>query len=103
MSVSDIVTDGALPEGIGDSVMAWAGCVAGALDEQVYLNKMRAAGLTDVAVTQRTYINPDGFLDAPDIQEALAKIDPPLSTEWLRSQLKRKVASVTVTARKPEA
>jgi len=102
MSVSDIVTNGELPKAVGGSVMAWAGCVAGALDEQVYLDKMRAAGLTDVEVTQRVYINPDGYLDAPDIQEALAKMDPPVSADWLRSQLDHKIASITVTARKPE-
>ena len=101
MSVSDIVTDGELPGAVSGDVMAWAGCVAGALDEEIYLDKMRAAGLTDVAVTQRAYINPESFLDAPDIQQALASMDPPLSTDWLRSQLDHKVASVTVTARKP--
>ena len=102
MSVSDIVTNGELPKAVGDSVMAWVGCVAGALDEQVYLDKMRAAGLTDVKVTQRVYVNSDSYLDAPDIQEALARMDPPVSADWLHSQLDHKIASITVTARKPE-
>ena len=102
MSVSDIVTRGQLPEAVGGSAMAWAGCVAGALDEEVYLDKMRAAGLTDVAITQRVYANPEGLVDAPEIQEALAKMGPPVSVDWLRSQLDGKIASVTVTARKPE-
>jgi SAM-dependent methyltransferase len=102
VSVSDIVTNGQLPEAVRGGVMAWAGCVAGALDEEDYLNKMRAAGLTDVAVTQRVYINPDGFLDTPHVQEVLNKMDPPVSAEWLQSQLDHKIASVTVTARKPE-
>jgi len=79
MSVSDIVTRGQLPEIIGGSVVAWAGCVAGALDEQDYLARMRAAGLTDVQVTRQVYANPDGLLDAPEIKEALARLDPPLS------------------------
>jgi SAM-dependent methyltransferase len=102
VSVSDIVTNGELPEAVRGGVMAWAGCVAGALDEEDYLDKMRAAGLTDVAVTQRVYINPDGFLDTPHVQEVLNKMDPPVSAEWLQSQLDHKIASVTVTARKPE-
>jgi arsenite methyltransferase len=101
MSVSDIVTNGQLPEAIGGNAMAWAGCVAGALDEKVYLDKMRAAGLTDVAVTQRAYVNPESFLDAPDVQEALKEMDLPASAEWLCSQLNHKIASITVTARKP--
>jgi len=102
ISVSDIVTHGQLPEAVGGSVMAWAGCVAGALDEEAYLEKMRAAGLTDVAITQRVYANPEGLVDASEIQEALAKMDPPVSVDWLRSQLDGKIASVTVMARKPE-
>jgi SAM-dependent methyltransferase len=102
VSVSDIVTNGQLPEAVRGGVMAWAGCVAGALDEEDYLNKMRAAGLTDVTVTQRVYINPDGFLDTPHVQEVLNKMGPPVSAEWLQSQLDHKIASVTVTARKPE-
>ena len=102
MSVSDIVTNGELPKVIGSTVMSWAGCVAGALDERVYLDKMRAAGLTDVEVTQRVYINADSFADSPEIKEALAQMDPPVSVDWLRSQFDHKIASVTVTARKPE-
>jgi arsenite methyltransferase len=102
MSVSDIVTDGQLPEAVGGSVMAWAGCVAGALDEKAYLDKMRAAGLTDVTITQRVYVNPEGLVDAPEIQEALARMDPPVSVDWLCSQLDHKIASITVTAHKPE-
>ena len=37
MNVSDIVVDGELPQLIRDSLDAWAGCVAGALDEDAGL------------------------------------------------------------------
>ena len=102
LSVSDIVTNGELPEVVRGSVEAWTGCLAGALDEKAYVGKMRAAGLTDVTVTDRVYVNPEGLLDAPDIQEILAKLDPPVSKDQLRGQLDRKIASITVTARRPE-
>src|SRR5512138_2457793 len=36
MAVSDIVTDGPLPAAVKDSLSAWAGCVAGALDVREY-------------------------------------------------------------------
>ena len=32
------------------SVELWAGCIAGALEEQDYLDKLRRAGFTDAAV-----------------------------------------------------
>ena len=102
LSVSDIVTNGELPEVVRGSVEAWTGCLAGALDEKAYVGKMRAAGLTDVTVTDRIYTDPEGLLDAPDIQEILTKLDPPVSKDQLRSQLDHKIASITVTARKPE-
>jgi arsenite methyltransferase len=100
MTVSDIVTDGPLPDVLREHVN-WAGCVAGALDEGVYLDKMRAAGLTDVTVTQKRIAQVEGILASQDVQAMLAQMDPPLSVEWLQQQLENKIASVTVEARKP--
>ena len=82
--------------------MTWAGCVAGALDEKVYLDKMQNAGLTEVTVTAKVYFDPSNYLDTPDIQESLARMDPPVSIDWLSDQLDQKLASVTVTACKPK-
>ncbi len=50
LAVSDIVTRGAIPPAIQRSVELWAGCIAGALDEQDYLAKLRAAGFVDVSI-----------------------------------------------------
>jgi arsenite methyltransferase len=43
MIVSDIVVERELPQPIRESLVAWAGCVAGALREPDYLDKIRAA------------------------------------------------------------
>lgn len=51
--VSDIVTDGPLPKAIKDDPDAWAGCVAGALDERIYVTKIRDAGFKDVKVVSK--------------------------------------------------
>jgi len=56
LMVSDIVTDGELPEEIRGDPDAWAACIAGALDEGVYLGKIRGAGFTGVrTVAKRPY------------------------------------------------
>jgi arsenite methyltransferase len=59
LAVSDIVFQGDLsliPERIMRSIEAWSGCVAGALEEQDYLDKLRRAGFTDAAIeVTRTY------------------------------------------------
>ncbi len=53
LSVSDIVVDGELPQSIRERLDAWAGCIAGALDEAVYLDKISAAGFEQVEVLSR--------------------------------------------------
>ncbi len=50
LCVSDIVTHGELPPQIREDLEQWAGCVAGALDEKVYLDKIRAAGFEKARV-----------------------------------------------------
>ncbi len=49
-AVSDVVVRGEVPADVRKSVELWVGCVAGALDEKEYVNKLEAAGFTDVAV-----------------------------------------------------
>ncbi len=51
LALSDIVTDGPLPQEIKDSLSAWAGCVAGALDVKEYISDLEAAGFKKIDVT----------------------------------------------------
>jgi len=51
LAVSDIVTDGPLPEAVARSLSAWAGCIAGALDMRDYRAALEAAGFVDVQIT----------------------------------------------------
>lgn len=54
MLISDIVTNGELPKEVRESLELWAGCIAGALDEQECLQKIRNAGFRNVEVLSRT-------------------------------------------------
>jgi len=58
--VSDIVAERALPDGIREDLDAWAGCVAGALEKNEYLEEIRGAGFTDLHVV------PNGEFHAAD-------------------------------------
>jgi SAM-dependent methyltransferase len=49
-AVSDIVIRGELPESIRRSLELWAGCVAGALEENDYREMLERAGFTDIDV-----------------------------------------------------
>ncbi len=50
VTVSDIVSFGDVPPAVRADVEAWAGCTAGALDKQVYLDTIRRAGFREVSV-----------------------------------------------------
>jgi SAM-dependent methyltransferase len=49
-AVSDVVARGEIPADIRDDVEAWTGCVAGALDENEYRDKLERAGFSNVDV-----------------------------------------------------
>ena len=56
-AVSDIVFQGdvsLIPDTVMRDIEAWAGCVAGALEEQDYLDKLRRAGFADAAIEVTT-------------------------------------------------
>jgi arsenite methyltransferase len=51
LAVSDIVTDGPLPDAIKQDMAAWAGCIAGALEAQDYIGAIEVAGFVDIKLT----------------------------------------------------
>ena len=50
LMVSDLVTVGELPEEVRKSFDAWAGCIAGALEKDDYLGKIKQAGFENIKV-----------------------------------------------------
>jgi len=111
LSVSDMVVDGDLPQVIRDNLNAWAGCLAGALDESDYLSKIRVAGFEQVEVLSRDYADiSDAELEDVQVMvvnaegEAVTGKDAKalLQQSGLSSRdLARKVASIKVKAYKP--
>jgi arsenite methyltransferase len=51
--VSDIITDGGLPDHVKVDLDSWAECVAGAIDGCNYIEKLRGVGFTDVEELSR--------------------------------------------------
>jgi hypothetical protein len=76
---------------VRSSLEAWADCVAGALDETAYLDKMRQAGFAEVEVTARNFAE----------MEQWAELDEPSEPVQYLDELKGKVASIKVVACKP--
>jgi SAM-dependent methyltransferase len=111
MMVSDIVVDGELPDSIRQRLDAWAGCIAGALDEKVYLDKIRAAGFEKVEIVSRVSVPADLDLDDEQVQLVVVGSDGPVDSQQAKAalaeadlsleDLAQAVASVNVTAYKP--
>jgi len=62
-SISDIVLEGELPKQIKEAAEMYAGCVAGAIQKQVYLELIEANGFKNIIVQKdRPIIVPDDIL-----------------------------------------
>lgn len=62
-SISDVVLRGELPEGLKNDAEMYAGCVAGAMQEQDYLGVIKEAGFRNIQVQkQKEVILPDEIL-----------------------------------------
>ncbi len=66
MLVSDIVVEN-LPEALRNNEFLYSGCVAGAISESEYIEGLKNAGLSDVAVKQRV------LYDSQSIEQAVEK------------------------------
>ncbi len=95
LAVSDVVTDGPLPDEIKSSLSAWAGCVAGALDVQDYKGILSGVGFTDISLTP-------SYFDEATIDEAIQEMGEAVQLEGIpREQVSKTVFSARITARKP--
>lgn len=93
LAVSDIVVRGAIPAEIRHNVELWAGCVAGALDEDVYRVKLAEAGFEQIS------IEPTRVYSAADAREFL--IGAGLAVDSVAEAVGGKFASSFIRATKP--
>ncbi|HMQ55755.1 MAG TPA: arsenite methyltransferase [Anaerolineae bacterium] len=95
-TVSDMVTEGEFPERLRQNVNAWAGCITGALDQQVYLAKLREAGFSALEVESRVSYGLENLdsLDA-DSRQALSQ-----GVEWATVPADVRLYSARVIATK---
>jgi SAM-dependent methyltransferase len=93
-AVSDVMTRGAIPEQVREDVLAWVGCIAGALDENDYRSKLNAAGFESVG------IEPTRIYKVEDAREFLA--GKGFDVDTIAAQVDGKFMSAFVRATKPE-
>jgi arsenite methyltransferase len=93
LAVSDIVTDGELPEEIRQSLAAWAGCVAGAVQAENYIAMMESVGFTDISIKPV-------FFDKETVDSALDEMKLDVKN-YPREAVYKTVYSAKITAFKP--
>jgi arsenite methyltransferase len=92
-AVSDVVTRGDVPSEIRKSVLLWVGCVAGALEENEYRQKLAAAGFEQIDV------EPTRIYRAEDATSFLR--NQGFNFEAIAPQVDGKFMSAFIRARKP--
>ncbi|MHB8066290.1 MAG: arsenite methyltransferase [Desulfobaccales bacterium] len=61
--IADLVTAGDLPPDVRASAAAWADCLAGAMEKEAYLETIRHAGFSEVAVVSESSYEAPGMDD----------------------------------------
>ena len=92
-AVSDVVTRGEIAPEVRQSVLAWVGCIAGALDEKEYRGKLAAAGFEQIE------IEPTRIYRVEDAREFLSSSG--IDVDAIAAQVDEKFMSAFVRAVKP--
>jgi arsenite methyltransferase len=95
LAVSDVVVRGAMPPEIRKSVELWIGCLAGALEERDYLDKLARAGFEEVS------IEPTRVYHVAEARDFLSGHD--IDVERIAPLVDERFYSGFVRARKPRA
>ncbi len=95
LAVSDVVTRGEMPAEIRQSVLAWVGCIAGALEENEYRGKLALVGFEQIK------LEPTRIYRVEDAREFLSAQN--VDVDAIAPQVDGKFMSAFVRAVKPQA
>ena len=93
LAVSDVVVRGQVPDKIRQSVELWIGCMAGALEESDYREKLETAGFIDID------IEPTRIYSLEDMLYLLDQED--IDVDGFAAKAESKFMSAFVRANKP--
>lgn len=97
LAVSDIVFLAHFPEALRRDMEAWAGCIAGALEEETYRQLLAEAGFCEIAIeiTRRYTLDDIAASGGSSAVQALSEAE--------RIQIEGQFVSAFIRARKPSA
>jgi ubiquinone/menaquinone biosynthesis C-methylase UbiE len=102
LMISDMVLQKELPEFIKTSIEAYAGCIAGAIKKDEYLDAIKEAGFTQMKIIKDVVFNMNYIINFPELRFILK--NNPDALELLENDselLNNMVASIDVRAFKP--
>jgi arsenite methyltransferase len=94
-AVSDVVVRGEVPDEVRKNMLLWVGCIAGALEENEYLAKLKRAGFEDVS------IEPTREYDVEDARHFLTEAG--VDVDAIAPLVHKKFMSGFIRASKPKA
>ena len=92
-AVSDVVTKGAVPDKVRKSMLLWVGCIAGALQDEEYKDKLAMAGFAAIE------IEPTRVYDVEDARAFLA--GEGIDVDAIAPEVENKFMSAFIRATKP--
>jgi arsenite methyltransferase len=91
LCVADLTVDDDLPPEVLSSGAAWAGCISGALSEEVFVRKLTTAGLVDVDLDERRPFSVDDVALYPlftaEVIRLMRRLIPPEAQEHVAVSL----------------
>lgn len=99
MLISDIVTTD-LPDQMREDMTAWVGCIAGAVEEQEYLQLVKNAGFVDVEIVDKMLYDGQQLVALVSDACGCGPTDSPVEKSLIDA-CAGKVASIKLSARKP--
>jgi 2-polyprenyl-3-methyl-5-hydroxy-6-metoxy-1,4-benzoquinol methylase len=90
LAVSDMVTRGEMNPQIRRNILLWAGCVAGALDENEYRAKLAAAGFEQIGIEPTRVFRAEASRDlltqaGVDVDEIASEVDGKFMSAFVRA------------------
>lgn len=85
-AVADVVADGPVPDALKHNMEAWVGCLAGALETDVYRALLEDAGFRDISIEiTRRYSVAEAGLDTRTLREGWEAGDGKLASAFVRA------------------
>ena len=85
-AVSDVVSDGPVPDALRRDMESWVGCIAGALDIETYTGLLTDAGFEDVSIEfTRRYRAADSDVDVRSLPAGWEAFDGRIASAFVRA------------------